>query len=159
MLKGTALFPGHQLERSLDPNVVFYVRLLWMKMFANLQPLLQNELFRIGGGAVAALFLVGLMVELRNSTRRRMRYFTLMSLGVLMIAQALGRTQLSEDSPEINSENLLVLFIPLVIVYAVSLFFILLDRIAGVAQLLEAHALDDPAVLDVEAGDDPPRQH
>ena len=136
MLKGTALFPGHQLERSLDPNVVFYVRLLWMKMFANLQPLLQNELFRIGGGAVAALFLVGLMVELRNSTRRRMRYFTLMSLGVLMIAQALGRTQLSEDSPGINSENLLVLLIPLVIVYAASFFFILLDRIAGLTREL-----------------------
>ena len=32
-------------------------------------------------------------------------------------------------------------------------------RIAGVAQIDEAHALDDAPVLDVEAGDDAPRQH
>ena len=35
----------------------------------------------------------------------------------------------------------------------------LLDGIAGVAQLLEAHALHHAPVLHVEAGDDPARQH
>ena len=34
-----------------------------------------------------------------------------------------------------------------------------LDRIAGVAQVDEVHALDDAAVLDVEAGDDADLQH
>ncbi len=48
---------------------------------------------------------------------------------MLALAQALGRTQLSEDSPELNSENLLVLLAPLVLVYGVSLFFLLLDQI------------------------------
>ena len=33
-----------------------------------------------------------------------------------------------------------------------------LDRVAGVAQLLEVDALDDPAGVDVEAGDDPDRE-
>jgi len=35
----------------------------------------------------------------------------------------------------------------------------LLDRVAGVAQADELHALDDAAVLDVEAGDDADLQH
>src|SRR6202011_4519847 len=33
------------------------------------------------------------------------------------------------------------------------------DRIAGVAQIDEVHALDDAAVLDVEAGDDTDLEH
>ena len=47
---------------------------------------------------------------------------------MLILAQALGRTQLSEESPELNSENLLVLLAPLVLVYGVSLFYLLLDQ-------------------------------
>ena len=42
---------------------------------------------------------------------------------------ALGRTQLSESSPEVNSENLLVLVAPVVLIYGVGFFFILLDQI------------------------------
>ena len=34
-----------------------------------------------------------------------------------------------------------------------------LDRIAGIAQVDEVHALDDPAVLDVEAGNDADLEH
>ena len=34
-----------------------------------------------------------------------------------------------------------------------------LDRVAGVAQVDEVHALDDAAVVDVEAGDDPGGAH
>jgi hypothetical protein len=47
---------------------------------------------------------------------------------LLSVVQALGRTQLSEDSPEINSENLLVLLGPLVLIYGVSLFFLLFEQ-------------------------------
>ena len=39
----------------------------------------------------------------------RLRYFLLISMAVLIAVQALGKTQLSEETPEINSENLLVL--------------------------------------------------
>ena len=35
----------------------------------------------------------------------------------------------------------------------------LLDRIAGIDQIDEVHALDDAAVLDVETGDDAGLQH
>jgi hypothetical protein len=103
--------------------------------------LLENDLFRIGGGAMAALFLVGLMIEFRSAAIRRMRYFLLMSLGVLILVEALGRTQLSVDSPQINSENVLVLLVPMVVVFGVSFFFLLLDRIPAVDRELRYLAL------------------
>jgi len=53
-----------------------------------------------------------------------------MCLGVFIIVQSLGRTQLSEQSPEINSENLLVLLVPLVFVFGASFFFTLLEQMA-----------------------------
>jgi hypothetical protein len=58
-----------------------------------------------------------------------MRLFLLLSIAVLSLAQALGRTSLSTDSPEINSENLLVVLAPMVFIYGVSLFFILREQL------------------------------
>ena len=74
------------------------------------------------------LFLTGLLLYSRSLAVRRMRYFLLMCLVVFIVVQALGRTQLSEESPGVNSENLLVLLAPLVFIYGVSLFHILLDQ-------------------------------
>ena len=42
---------------------------------------------------------------------------------------ALGHTHLADDSPEINSENLLVIVAPLVFVYGIGLFYLLLEQI------------------------------
>ncbi len=74
------------------------------------------------------LFLAGLLLNFRSAAVRRMRYFLLMCLAVFIVVQALGQTQLSEESPEVNSENLLVLLALLVFIYGVSLFFTLLDQ-------------------------------
>ncbi|HEU5126151.1 MAG TPA: glycosyltransferase family 39 protein [Verrucomicrobiae bacterium] len=129
IIEGAALFPGDRLERSLDPAIAFSVRGLWMKLLINSRLILQNEFFTFGGGWLIALFLVGLMVSFRNPTIRRMRYFLLGGLGMLFVVQALARTQLSEDEPGINTENFLILLLPLIVVYAVSFFFLLLEQI------------------------------
>ena len=83
---------------------------------------------KLGGSWITAFFLVGLLIGFRNPAVTRLRYFLLGCVVVLILAQALGRTQLSEESPEINSENLLVLLAPLVLVYGVSLFYLLLEQ-------------------------------
>jgi hypothetical protein len=44
------------------------------------------------------------------------------------VVQALGLTQLSVESPEVNSENLLVLLAPLAFIYGGGLFFTLLEQ-------------------------------
>ena len=101
----------------------------WLKLNTNLRQIITSELPKLGGSWVTAFFLVGLLVGFRNPALARLRYFLLGCVLVLTLAQALGRTQLSEESPEINSENLLVLVAPLVLVYGVSLFYLLLEQI------------------------------
>jgi len=132
IVEGTTVFPGFQLERSLHPDLT---SALWLtpyalKLLQNAHTILQDALPRLGGSWASLLFLAGLLLNFRSAAVRRMRYFLLMCLAVFVVVQALGQTQLSEESPEVNSENLLVLLVPLVFIYGVSLFFTLLDQMA-----------------------------
>jgi len=132
IVEGTSAFPGFQLERSIHPDLSSALGLTMYlhKLLVNLRLIFQDALPRLGGSWVSMLFLVGLLLNFRSMAVRRMRYFVLMCLGVFIFVQALGRTQLSEESPEVNSENLLVLLAPLVFIYGASLFLILLDQMA-----------------------------
>lgn len=130
MLETTYLFPEHNLQRSLAPDFsqkpFAGVR---AKAFGNLRDIVATDLPKLGGTWVSGFFLVGLLLGFQRPGVRRLRYFLMGSLALLAVVQALGRTQLSEDSPELNSENLLVLVAPLVLVYGVSLFFTLLEQV------------------------------
>jgi 4-amino-4-deoxy-L-arabinose transferase-like glycosyltransferase len=132
IVEGTSAFPGFQLERSIHPDLSSALGLtLYMHKFLNnLRPILQDALPRLGGSWASMLFLAGLLLNFRNAAAQRMRYFLLMCLGVFIVVQALGQTQLSVESPEVNSENLLVLLAPLAFIYGVSLFLILLDQMS-----------------------------
>jgi len=128
--EATGLSPRFQLERSVHPDLT---HLLWFKvyvqkMLANGRDILVNGLPKLGGSWASLLFLAGLLLGFRGIAVRRMRYFLLMCLGLFIMVQALGQTQLSDESPEVNSENLLVLLIPLVFCYGVSFFFTFLDQ-------------------------------
>ncbi len=142
--EGVGLFPRFQLERSVHPNLT---HMLWFKTYvqkflANADDILVNVLPKLGGSWASMLFLAGLLLGFRGIAVRRMRYFLLMCLGVFIVAQALGRTQLSNESPEVNSENLLVLLIPLVFCYGASFFFTLMEQrklsLSQVSQLRNA---------------------
>jgi len=132
VVEGTSIFPQFQLERSVSPELT---HALWLKpyvqkFFGNLRGILTGDLLKSTGGWVYALFFAGLFIGFRSTGARRIRYFLLMCLGVFVVVQALGRTQLSELSPEINSENLLVLLVPLVFVFGASFFFTVLREMA-----------------------------
>jgi len=141
LLQGPVGFPGYQLERSLHPDIQFSFRAPLIKLLINARGILQNEFFGLAGGWVMALFLTGLLLPFRSPSIRHVRYFLVSTLAVLFVAQALTRTQLSEDSPTINSENLIVLCVPLIIVYAVSLFYTLLEQMRLVARQLRYVAI------------------
>jgi len=127
----TLLFPQFQLERAIRPDMGHLLRLspYLHKLSANGQNILTSQLTRFGGSWATLLFWAGLLLSFRSVTVRRMRYFLLFCLGTFVVVQALGQTQLSVETPEVNSENLLVLFTPLVFIYGVSLFLTLLDQI------------------------------
>jgi hypothetical protein len=129
VVETTVLYPENRLQRSLEPDFSrLYVMAFWLKLNTNLRQIVTIELPKLGGSWVTAFFLVGLLVGFRNLAITRLRYFLLGCVLVLTLTQALGRTQLSEESPDINSENLLVLLVPLVLVYGVSLFYLLLEQ-------------------------------
>jgi hypothetical protein len=130
IVQDTQQFPGDKLERSLKPE--WSDTLLGdcrRKLVLNIGGMLQNELPKLGGSVVTAFFLAGLMVPFVSVTLARLRIFLLLSLAVLFVAQALGRTHLSADSPEINSENLLVLCAPLIVTFGAGMYWLLLERL------------------------------
>jgi len=130
VVETTVLYPENRLQRSLEPDFSrLYLMAFWLKLSYNLRQIVANDLPRLGGSWITGFFLVGLLVGFRNPAVKRLRYFLLGCLAVLSLTQGLGRTALSEESPEINSENLLVLVAPLVLVYGVSLFFLLLEQV------------------------------
>jgi Dolichyl-phosphate-mannose-protein mannosyltransferase len=134
LVEETPPLRGDRLERSLSPTAAGLSRLephdVVNKLISNGGEILENDLPRIGGNWVCAFFLCGLLLPYRSPALRRFRFFIIWSLALLALVQALGRTHLTLDSPRINSENLLVLIAPLVIVFGTSVFFTLLEQIA-----------------------------
>jgi 4-amino-4-deoxy-L-arabinose transferase-like glycosyltransferase len=131
VLENTIFYPEYRLQRSLEPDLDrLRLVVFWVKLNSNLRQIVTNELPRLGGTWITAFFLVGLLVGFRNPAIARLRHFLLGCGLVLIFAQALGKTQLSEEVHEIHSENLLVLLAPLLLVYGVSLFYLMLDQMA-----------------------------
>lgn len=131
-VENTFVSPEFQLERSLQPKLAPFAGFapFWAKLTSNLRDVVQSDLPKLGGNWVAAFFLVGLMLAFNSPALRRIRYFVVISLITFVLIQAAGRTQLSVETPDTNTENLLVLLVPIVIVYGVSLFYVLLDQVA-----------------------------
>lgn len=129
LVETTFSLPEHRLQRSLTPDFKgVSLAALYYKLLANSREIVTDPLPRLGGSWVSALFLTGLLLSYRSLALRRLRYFLLAALFTLFIAQALGKTQLSVDVPDFNSENLLVLLVPLIFIYGAGLFFQLLDQ-------------------------------
>lgn len=129
LYENTYQFPEDKLERSLHPDFApVRIEQVWSKIIANSQTIFSDELLRISGGLAGGLFLAGLLLRFSNPTISRLRWFVLFCLPVLIFVQAAGRTQTSVEHPVINSENLLVILSPLVIIFGVGLFYALLDQ-------------------------------
>ena len=128
----TWVFPGDDLERSLDPRYKLQhltVRAVGDKCVTALHDIAAGELLNFTGNWLGAFFLVSLFIPFRNPAIRRMRWFIVGSLVIFLLVEAAGRTHLSAESPRLSSENLLVLVAPLAFVYGAGLFYLLLDQL------------------------------
>ena len=123
-------YTGNSIERNLQGNIgsVSLTETI-RKFLKNAAHITEHDIPRLGGSWLSALFIAGLLVPFTNRSLNRMRNFSLLSLVVFTATQAIGRTHLSDHSPEINSENLLILIIPLAYIFGAGLFFLLLDQL------------------------------
>ena len=128
----TYAFPGSHLMQSLNPDLNpahgRALTVIGVKLQTNMRSLLRDAVPQLGGGWVGILFLAGLLLGLRNVTARRLRYFTMMTLGVFLVVTALGQTGLSAAAPEENPENLLVLLMPLAAMFGVAFLLTLMGQ-------------------------------
>jgi 4-amino-4-deoxy-L-arabinose transferase-like glycosyltransferase len=131
---GTVAFPEDRIERSVDPAIglaLLEPQDFAEKFLGNCRDILENDLPRLGGNWITAFFLVGLLLPFRNAGLSRLRYFVIFCLLLYVGVEAIGRTHLTTDSPVVNSENLLVIFAPLVFMFGAALFFILLEQVSA----------------------------
>lgn len=121
-LVGTPGFPAQKLERSQNPNLSAVGGTEVMgKVLGNAVLILESDLPKLGGSWVNGFFLAGLFLPFQNVALRRFRLWVAASLLTLVLAQALGQTELSRLSPEINSENLVILLFPCVCIFGAGL--------------------------------------
>jgi len=130
MIEETPRFPADRLQRSLKPD---YSEVTAMdcvrKLAAGLRTMVQNDLPRLGGSWATALFLAGLFVPFSRPGLSRLRVFLLISLGLMSVVEALARTHPVPDAPEVSNDNLLIVFVPLVIIYGIGLYSILVSQL------------------------------
>lgn len=146
----TDKFPKDRIERTQQPlfadqlpNFDSY-ETKWMKGAAET---LRNPLPRLGSNWLAALFLAGLMVQFQDIGRRRLHRFTLALVLWLFVLEPLCQTHLSELVPTINSENLLIFSLPLMLIFGAAFVAMLLDAIEWNHLLLRDFALGFAAFL------------
>ncbi|HTD68727.1 MAG TPA: glycosyltransferase family 39 protein [Candidatus Limnocylindria bacterium] len=148
VLEGAAAFMGDNLQRSLKPSFEGLPGHYWLifvsvcyKGMGGVREIIASDFPRLGGNWLWAFFLVGLLVRFQNANLSRLRWFVVASLLLLIPIQALTRTYLSAESPEVNSENLLVVFSPLVLIFGVGLFFVLFESLPLPAATIRYGAL------------------
>lgn len=125
---------GNKVERYLNRDFELAlakveVNSLGRKLMVNTAEIVREQLLSLGGNWVAAFFLVGLMVPFLSPGLNRLRVFLLLCVLFLVVVQAMGKGHLSADSPELNTENLLPVVAPLVFVFGVAMFYLLLDQV------------------------------
>ena len=127
-------FPADTLQRSLAPPFTglpghrwHLLRGVGYKCVSNMRDIIITEVPRLGGNWLWGFFLAGLLVRFQNVNLNRLRWFAAGALLLLIPVQAVTRTMLSAEYPIVNSENLLVIFSPLVLIFGVGLFFVLFE--------------------------------
>ena len=128
LASGTETFPESRLERHLrQPPQLPDLTEMRVKFAVNAADLLRNEVPRLGGNWITFFFVAGLMLPFRNARLRRLRWFTVGSLGLLFCVEALGRTHWASLVPVVNGGNQMVLLSPLIFLFGTSLFISLLE--------------------------------
>lgn len=129
-LNDTAGFAGNLFERTLQPTLAAgkVARDLQLKWLTGLMRFYKQDLWSGGEPVLLALFVSGLLYRFVNTPTHRLRWCMMLAIGLLGVFAALY-------GPETG--RLLTVFWPLMLLYGLALFFLLLDRLQLPARLFE----------------------
>ena len=139
------------LPRSYRPNLggAYSIRPMLSRFLVRARGLSTDSLKQIGSDYFIFFFAVGLLYAFRRRDVTRLRLAVLGALACAVFGMALIGTPPEQNSPDVHGGNLLVLFLPLVAVYGVAFFYLLLDRIPFRIRLTRAAAVTAFALLNL----------
>ena len=130
----TERFPGDQIQRSSQPDFREFSFLeLRSKFVKNARRLLADDLLQLGGSWASAFFVVSLLIPFQNVPRQRLRTFLVLSLLTLALMQCVAATEAGPEASQAHSQDLLAVTGPVIFIFAVSLFFTVVDQGSVVA--------------------------
>ncbi len=140
-----------KLERSYHPDFsdAYSVHHLSGDFLRRARGLITGSLNEIGAGVLLFFFGVGLMYGFRRPDVTRLRRVVLVGLACAAFGMAFIGNPGEWVGAEVFGGNLLVLFLPLVAIYGVAFFYLLLDRIPFRIKLTRAAAIGAFALLSV----------
>ena len=151
LIDRTGAFQGESLQRSYHPEFkgAFSLRLIISKFLANARTNLITNLRLIGSDFLVFFFGVGLMYGFRRDDSSRLRRVLLGLIFCAIFGMSLIGSDPERTGPDVFGSNLLVLFLPLVIIFGVAFFYLLLDRIPFRAKLTRGAAIGAFVLLNV----------
>jgi 4-amino-4-deoxy-L-arabinose transferase-like glycosyltransferase len=138
-----------KLQRSYQPDFsgAYSVHHITGEFLSRSRGLVTGSLNEIGAGLLLFFFGVGLMYGFRRRDVTRLRRTLLACLASAAFGMALIGSPGEWVGAEVFGGNLLVLFLPLVAIYGVAFFYLLLDRIPFRIKLTRAMAIGMFALL------------
>lgn len=139
---GTESFPDDEVERALHSKLDSYdYHEVRRKVLNNLREVVESNVPRMGGNWLGFLALLGVLVPFRRNSLNRLRWFLFISVVVFALVEAGGRTHLTKDTPDLNSENLMAVLAPLGFVFGAGLM------VSMVSQLKFDHPAQSVVIL------------
>src|SRR5438093_7401505 len=108
---------------------VYSFRSVFSKFLNGVRTQLAGTLRATSTDFLIFFFGVGIMYGFRRGDVGRLRGVVIGSLVCAILGMALIGAPVELNAPEVFGSNLLVLFLPLVAVYGVAFFYLMLDRI------------------------------
>ena len=151
LVEGSGIIQGEALQRSYKPDFtgVYSLRPITSKFLSYMRTNLLTNLRLIGTDFLVFFFGVGLMYGFRRRDATRLRGVLLGAIAVAIFAMSLIGSDPERNGPEVGGGNLLVLLLPVVAIFGVAFFYLLLDRIPFRIKLTRGMAIGAFAALNV----------
>jgi 4-amino-4-deoxy-L-arabinose transferase-like glycosyltransferase len=132
-----------------DAQSLWPVRATAGRFLVNLRSYWVENFRTVGTDICVFFFAVGFLYAFRREDVSRFRLVLLSCLGMALVGMAFIGMPGESVNPVINGCNLLVLFLPLIVVYACAFFYLMLDRINFTMKLTRGLAIGAFAILNI----------